>query len=107
MSWKTMKTIIKTTLSLGLLALLSGCASNNGVDEYTLDSVNSGWYNTFKPYRNDTGTVDPIADLRIYQVMVESFQMEMILLTLIQAMAPHLTKVICRVSSMQFLTLKA
>lgn len=69
-----MKTIIKTTLSLGLLALLSGCASNNGVDEYTLDSVNSSWYNTFKSYRNDTGTVDPIADLRIYQVMVESFQ---------------------------------
>ena len=46
-----MKTIIKTTLSLGLLALLSGCASNNGVDEYTLDSVNSNWYNTFKSYR--------------------------------------------------------
>ena len=75
-----MKTIIKTTLSLGLLALLSGCASNNGVDEYTLDSVNSNWYNTSK--------------------------MEMILLTLIQAMAPHLTKEICKVSSMQFLTLK-
>ena len=54
-----MKTIIKTTLSLVLLALLSGCASNNGIDEYTLDSVNSNWYNTFKSYRNDTGTVDP------------------------------------------------
>ena len=69
-----MKTIIKTTLSLGLLALLSGCASNNGVDEYTLDSTSSAFSNTFKPYRNDTGVVDKFADLRIYQVMVESFQ---------------------------------
>ena len=64
-----MKTIIKTTLSLVLLALLSGCASNNGVDEYTLDSVNSNWYNTFKSYRNDTGTVDPIACIKVNRII--------------------------------------
>lgn len=70
-----MKSIIKTALSLGVLSLLSGCSSGpGGVDEYTLDSVNQNWYNSFKSYRNDTGVVDPVANLRIYQVMVESFQ---------------------------------
>lgn len=53
---------------------LTACSSSNGVDEVTVDSVSLRWNNYFRAYNNTTGVVDPLADLRIYQVMVESFQ---------------------------------
>lgn len=71
---------LKTTLKLSLSSLCSAlilcsCASAaKGVDELTVDSVSSQWNNYFRAYNNNTGVVDPLADLRIYQVMVESFQ---------------------------------
>ena len=68
---KLSKSVIAMLLPLALTACQSTTSS---VDEYTLDSTSSAFSNTFKPYRNDTGVVDKFADLRIYQVMVESFQ---------------------------------
>ena len=69
----------KTNIKRSLLALLTSftltaCSSSNGVEEVTVDSVSTRWNNYFRAYNNTTGVVDPFADLRIYQVMVESFQ---------------------------------
>ena len=70
---------VKTKFKSSLFALcsclyLTACSSSNGVDEVTVDSVSLRWNNYFRAYNNTTGVVDPLADLRIYQVMVESFQ---------------------------------
>ncbi len=70
---------VKASLKLTLLAVssvlqLAACSSSNGIDEITVDSVSLRWNNYFRAYNNTTGVVDPLADLRIYQVMVESFQ---------------------------------
>ena len=69
----------KTNIKRSLFALLTSftltaCSSSNGVEEVTVDSVSTRWNNYFRAYNNTTGVVDPFADLRIYQVMVESFQ---------------------------------
>ncbi len=69
----------KTNIKRSLLALLTSftltaCSSSHGVEEVTVDSVSTRWNNYFRAYNNTTGVVDPFADLRIYQVMVESFQ---------------------------------
>lgn len=70
---------VKTKFKSSLFALcsclyLTACSSSNGVDEVTVDAVSLRWNNYFRAYNNTTGVVDPLADLRIYQVMVESFQ---------------------------------
>ena len=70
---------VNTKFKSSLFALcsclyLTACSSSNGVDEVTVDSVSLRWNNYFRAYNNTTGVVDPLADLRIYQVMVESFQ---------------------------------
>lgn len=70
---------VKTKFISSLFALcsclyLTACSSSNGVDEVTVDAVSLRWNNYFRAYNNTTGVVDPLADLRIYQVMVESFQ---------------------------------
>ena len=69
----------KTNIKRSLFALLTSftltaCSSSNGVEEVTVDSVSLRWNNYFRAYNKTTGVVDPFADLRIYQVMVESFQ---------------------------------
>lgn len=56
------------------MALLSSCSNEPGVIEYSIDKPSSMWSDSFASYRNDTSKVEPIADLRIYQIMVESFQ---------------------------------
>ena len=70
---------VNTKFKSSLFALcsclyLTACSSSNGVDEVTVDAVSLRWNNYFRAYNNTTGVVDPLADLRIYQVMVESFQ---------------------------------
>ena len=70
---------VNTKFKSSLFALcsclyLTACSSSNGVDEVTVDSVSLRWNNYFRAYNYTTGVVDPLADLRIYQVMVESFQ---------------------------------
>lgn len=70
---------VNTKFKSSLFALcsclyLTACSSSNGVDEVTVYSVSLRWNNYFRAYNNTTGVVDPLADLRIYQVMVESFQ---------------------------------
>lgn len=70
---------VNTKFKSSLFALcsclyLTACSSSNVVDEVTVDSVSLRWNNYFRAYNNTTGVVDPLADLRIYQVMVESFQ---------------------------------
>ena len=49
-----------------LLTIVLGCSHHK--------FSNKEYQNTLAAYSNTTETVDPIADLRIYQIMVESFQ---------------------------------
>ncbi len=61
-----------------LSTALCSCTSNSnepGTVSYTIEKGTiSSWNNSFKPYNNQTGKVDKFSDLRIYQIMVESFQ---------------------------------
>lgn len=60
-------------ISTFLLALCACSSGTPGIVNYTVDSPSMMWSNSFAPYRNDSGVVDKQADLRIYQIMVESF----------------------------------
>lgn len=62
-------------LALSLMLILNACSSKNenGETIVNIDTVSTSWSNSFRAYRNNTSVVDKFADLRIYQVMVESF----------------------------------
>lgn len=72
---KKMKTNIinaSICLTLSAFSLLSGCAFD-GVNRVSVTSA-SRVFDNVASYNNKTASVDPVSDLRIYQVMVESFR---------------------------------
>lgn len=73
-----MNRLEKLALCTLLSTTLCACSTNNnepGTVSYTIDSGSiSSWNNSFKPYNNQTGKLDKFSNLRIYQIMVESFQ---------------------------------
>ncbi|MGN0901922.1 MAG: alpha-amylase family glycosyl hydrolase [Succinivibrio sp.] len=65
-----MKRFTKSILPFAFTAVIGGCSNNIGTENL---SSATPILEKFNAYNNRTGVVDKYADLRIYQIMVESF----------------------------------